>query len=226
MALLEDDFTGTDTDPWNAAKWTTSTNGAGSPLVDIESNKGHTEVVNAPNSAGRALGVHSPVEDAEVLLQIQFEAAGTHDYYVSLRGSGDWDAAHLQAPTTGYVTRFRADNGVVQIYQKTNGVFTQIGTNLTGKAVNDLDLHWLRFRVEGDQIKVKVWDKDESEPGAWDREETDTVVTGTGILQVSHHRTSVGPHTAFIDNVTLTDLGAAAVAVPVRMYRRRRVRIR
>jgi RHS repeat-associated protein len=63
----------------------------------------------------------------------------------------------------------------------------------------------VRFRVQGSSIKAKVWPAGTPEPTAWSLEVTDTAVTGTGVLQVTHSHSS-STHTVYLDDVNLSDL--------------------
>jgi hypothetical protein len=43
---------------------------------------------------------------------------------------------------------------------------------------------WLRFRVQGSSISLKVWPEGTAEPTDWELTATDTSITGPGVLQV------------------------------------------
>jgi hypothetical protein len=98
---------------------------------------------------------------------------------------------------------------------------TRNGTAVHGLATfahaRSTDWQWLRFSVEGDRLKMRIWADDEPEPRqTWTGELTDTTVDGTGQLLVAgielSGATSGGGFS--VDDVTVTDLSPTMLNDP------------
>ena len=79
-----------------------------------------------------------------------FTTAGVDTYYAGLRAG----------------TR-------VEIAKLVNGSFSQVASNLSFSYLANT-WYWMRFRLEGTSLKVKVWADGETEPEAWTVETTDS----------------------------------------------------
>jgi hypothetical protein len=115
---------------------------------------------------------YAPVEteDMEVLTQI----VGGTNMSLIIRGQGDTDTE-----ADGYVARFW-NSGLIHIRKATGAQFgTSIGSTSSCMACST-DRRWIRFRAVGDEIKLKVWGENDTEPAAWLIEATDTSVQGPG----------------------------------------------
>ncbi|MGM0437498.1 MAG: hypothetical protein ACQEQD_04435 [Bacillota bacterium] len=72
--------------------------------------------------------------------------------------------------------------------------------------------YWMRLRVNGSDIKAKVWEDGETEPESWDIEETDTGITGTGWVGVGGY---IHDSIRDFDVVGVATNGDAAPAEPI-----------
>jgi len=108
--------------------------------------------------------------DAEVLYLC--EPQGDDSMRLLLRGSGD------DTSETGYYVYGLTSTDRVYLGYYNNAAGTEI-TNFV-HTLSAGQAYWIRFRVEGDQLKVKIWDKGDPEPGSWNLEETDGTLTSGG----------------------------------------------
>ena len=68
---------------------------------------------------------------------------------------------------------------------------------------------WVRYRVQGSTLSVKVWTDGTAEPANWELSTTDASITSQGVLQVEWARVgTVGAgRDIALDDVTITNLG-------------------
>jgi hypothetical protein len=74
---------------------------------------------------------------------------------------------------TAYLANIRPNSSSVRISRFDSG-----GTTATlgsaAKTINADEWYWCRLQIQGTAIKLKVWNTDDSEPGSWDVEATDS----------------------------------------------------
>ncbi len=91
-----------------------------------------------------------------------------------VRGSGS------DTTENGYgVSVFETDELIISKFVSaaaTNLSVTQLGVGYFVAG----DYYWIRFRVNGTSLKVKVWKDAEEEPSVWTSEVTDSAVSGVG----------------------------------------------
>jgi len=142
-------------------------------------------------------------------------------------GGGDmtfnyqWDSASTSTPlrvyhaytsdSQAYRVQIAANSTTGYIYKTLAGTTTTLGTFIVPV---DTDLHWLRFVQDGNQLKVKIWDDGDPEPGSWAASVTDStgpLADGTTRIQVtSGSGTNNG---VVLDDVTYTDLETPPTAL-------------
>lgn len=112
-------------------------------------------------------------DNSEVLARVRSNSTSAAQNTIVIRGSG------AAGSENGYQIRFR-DGTALDLFKLVAGVATQIGTDIPFTWIAQ-KWYWVRFRVNGSDLKIKVWDGDhEQEPAAWNRETTDTAITGDG----------------------------------------------
>lgn len=123
--------------------------------------------------------------DGELLVRWRSTAVTSADqFWLTIRGAG---AAGTEE---GYV--FRNTSGTnVQIVRVVAGTITTIGDTVIIPALVSNEWYWMRFRVNGSDIKAKIWAGEHlSEPAAWTIERTDTSITASGWLGVGNAATT------------------------------------
>jgi len=114
-------------------------------------------------------------DDVEVLARLESTLYNnTNNSGVVLRGSGS------DTTETGYICRRNGGTEVWEIMKYDGAVSTQIDTFTPSGSFSSNNLFFVRFRVNGSDLKAKVWDDGDVEPGSWDLETTDTAITAAG----------------------------------------------
>lgn len=113
-------------------------------------------------------------DDIEVLALQRWAASGVASAImgVTARASGS------DGSENGYIVYFEDDDNTVLLRKYISGAVTTI--NSFSHTLSDDEWYWIRFRVSGSSLKVKVWDEGTTEPASWDLEETDSSITGSG----------------------------------------------
>ena len=94
----------------------------------------------------------------------------------------------------------------MQLWKSQAGVTTNLGS-LSGVAAVTTAKQWVRFRVQGSSVSVKVWTDGTAEPANWELTATDTSITSPGVLQLKWLR--AGSATAGRD-VTFDDIAVSS----------------
>jgi len=113
--------------------------------------------------------------DEEILVKFNTSTAGI--LLLALRASGT-----LESARTGYVALVRNDTNVLDIRKAVSGRETSLGT--ASFTMNNDTLYWVRFRVQGSAIKLRIWADGDSEPATWNQEYTNSDITSAGRIQV------------------------------------------
>lgn len=121
----------------------------------------------------------------EILVRWRSTAAFSGDqFWIVLRGAG---AAGTEE---GYIFRNTSTTSI-QIARVVAGTLTTIGAAVTIPSLVNNEWYWMRFRVNGSDLKAKIWAGEHlSEPAAWTIERTDTNITASGWLGVGNAATT------------------------------------
>jgi hypothetical protein len=119
-------------------------------------------------------------DNGEVLLKMRASAlySSTTACGAMCRGSGSSGSENM------YLAGL--SGGMLQIAKVVSGAYTLIASDNT--IINEFGetaafatvFYWMRFRYVGTALKCRIWRHDQSEPGTWDIETTDSSVTGVG----------------------------------------------
>jgi RHS repeat-associated protein len=165
--------------------------------VDIQGNEGRIWV---SGSTARATAKMTAVADSELQTAFRFSDRSATSYLrVGLRSSG---ATGANAMPDGYRVEIRSDSTTGKVLKEIGGAVTTLGT-FTYPA--DTNSQRLRFRVQGSDLKVKLWATSEAEPAAWTWQGTDTSITAPGVVQLVHSHTN-GTRAVYLDDLTIKDL--------------------
>jgi len=196
--LFLEGYTGSNGAAWNASNWSNQrlTTAA---TATIQGNKGQLFAGSATAYAGGVTEYYPTNKlDAEWRGTFQFTNAVDGMILFSLRGEFSGVYVH-----TGYFLQL-GRGGTVRITKSVAFTETVMAT-LTQSLATTTDYE-IRFRVEGAQVKAKLW-TGSTEPSAWTMEATDpSGVLGTGKASVELRGGSAASATALFDNVSLSEL--------------------
>lgn len=109
-------------------------------------------------------------QDAEVLALIEFPSTPDGQLGLVARATGAEDTEEMYNCTVSL--------GGFNTFRFVNGSFTGLVSGTHSFSAGDLI--WVRFRVNGSSIRLRIWQDGNSEPGTWDVDTTDSNVTGDG----------------------------------------------
>ena len=188
--LLEDDWTGTNSDPWNTTKWPTLSGGT----ITIQSNAG--QIIG-----GRAIAYSEvTATDFELLVKRTGDSGGYPEI--------GYRVFTLGGSPQGYVLQFAgAGSGPMGLYLM-SGYSTVATGSVTG--FTGVTTTWFRIRVVGTNHKVRWWLDGGAEPGTWQIDATDSTFLG-GRFMLGNWS---GTHS--YDDLTVTDLAPITGSVAAR----------
>ena len=101
------------------------------------------------------------------------------------------------------------DITAVQLWKSQSGATKSLGT-LSDVASVTTAKQWVRFRVNGNSISVKVWTDGTAEPANWELTATDASITDPGVLQVKWLRggTATAGRDVILDDIKITNGGS------------------
>jgi PKD repeat protein len=204
--VFGESWPGVDGSAWDGSRWVTST--SGTAVLDTQGGGGRIAI--SGRSGAGAVGVMPSVADAEVLVSFRFSEIATEaQSFHWLRGSGSWADFYNLIPDSGLGVHIKNTDSRVKVFLATGG-----GTRvvLANASIRDIStgVQWLRFRVEGNRILVKVWNQGQSEPTGWEIDVTSSGSSASGVYQIGFSR-SAGDvaRDAIFDDLTVTNLGGA-----------------
>ncbi|WBL16617.1 gamma-glutamyltransferase [Sutcliffiella sp. NC1] len=198
---FESDFRGVEGETWDSSKFETDTTEDG--IIDLAGNGfGRMMLADKDRSSARATAKMSPANDSELLVPFRMDVSPSRDLRFWLRAD---QFNNLQSPLNGYGVDIRTAWNSIRLIKTVNGTLQEIGR--FSLDVTE-DLQWLRFRVEGDQQFIKVWQDGQEEPSEWNLIEQDTSVNNPGRLLISarEYRNGEGAGSFYIGNIIVTDL--------------------
>jgi len=126
-----------------------------------------------------------------------------------LRQMMAWALAVVVVWSTVFVQRANASSAVQRVFLVTGGG-GRVALGSASITEVGLGVQWLRFRVEGDQIMVKVWSEESSEPSGWELVVEDSTVSA-GVYQTGFSRSGgSSQRDVYLDDLTITDLGGGS----------------
>ncbi|HWH99487.1 MAG TPA: fibronectin type III domain-containing protein, partial [Propionibacteriaceae bacterium] len=188
--------------PWDARRWKVSTGTAAS--VDVQSGAGRMRFRNVPEARARAIAIMPKRADTDTVASFQFSSRAPRGYlYLFSRASGDWVSS---TPNASYFVQITNDLTTVQLWKSQAGVTTSLGS-LPAVAEETTAKQWLRFRVQGSSISVKVWTDGTAEPANWELTATDDSITAPGVLQLKWLRggTATAGRDVILDDIKVSN---------------------
>jgi len=166
---------------WNTAAWATFTENV-------------IEMWNGREGCMRWNDVPA-TQCVEIVCKFQFNSAGFEPYGMIIYPKGyqkygvllNWNTEEIRLVHTPYYT--------------TGG--TDLLTPVTlGFSLDDNTSYWMKVRMWGPDLKAKVWQDGNPEPGAWDIEVTDTTYTAAGTI--GYGNLGTGGHLTKLDFISVS----------------------
>lgn len=179
--------TGSQPSDWTA-QWTT-TGQTWAVREDASAIRGKWLEHTRTTTARRLLSWDTPAggsdQNTELLVRFRTSSFTSADqFWLTLRGAGS------AGSESGYVFRNTSSTQIV-ISLLSAGTLSTIGSAVTIPTLNSNEWYWLRFRVNGSDIKAKIWaGEHENEPSAWNIERTDVVLGVAGWFGVGNAATT------------------------------------
>lgn len=167
---------------WDSTGNFITTTGSGQDIIDIQNEAGNMNINHSQFSYARAETVMNPVTDSELLVRFKMDQLdGDRNLRFWLKADG-FNAS--TSPHNGYGVEINTADDTVRIIRTRDS--NQVHTLATFNHMRTTDWQWLRFRVEGDQLKVRIWKDSVYEPRqSWTHSMQDSSVTGEGKLLIS-----------------------------------------
>lgn len=171
-------------------------------IVETDSSNGDALLALDPDSGGRHFLSWDRVGEAtDVEIVVLTRVVSNDDIFTSwcrpiVRAGGDAGSEE------GYFTDVKPDT--IRIRKYTGGELTTLAESNTDRNVDRW--FYLRFRVEGDQLKVRQWDLGDVEPTTWDVETVDEEISSSGLVGIG----GVSTDTQYWDFVSVATDGATA----------------
>lgn len=219
-----ENFVGTDSDPWPqstdnpyddnfygssgawASPWVLSSVNSGTD-PDLNANRGRFQVAAVAGSCSRAIYNIQHGPDVEYLFNYQAATVDSHHYWHAFaRASGDW--YNDFTPTDGYMLQKHNVGATCQLIRLDSGAETALA-DITFPAPATTKI-WVRWRLEGNRIKVRAWADGDDEPATWGADVYDATHK-LKYFQTSDYRpTTGGPHVGYFNDFLAWDLGTTA----------------
>ena len=204
--VLADTFTAANGALPNSNKWTTSTTNGGEAIV-----LSNVLQLNWTSIASASTTITSKTPatlDSEQVVLFNFN--GTTSTNV---GKFNVRARHS---TSGNIrVEFTSNSTTARIYKQIGTTSTQLGTFTTTVTIAK---RWVRLKVVGNNVSVRVWADGTAEPSTWNANLTNaTGVTTAGVPRLDVARTS-GANQVYIDNYRHTNPTTANTPIATYTY--------
>ncbi|MDQ0902104.1 gamma-glutamyltransferase [Paenibacillus sp. V4I7] len=191
---------------WDSTgKFITAKGGNGTVAIHVQNETGNMQISGSKNAYVRAQSVMAPISDSELLVKFKMnELTGNRSLRFWLRADS-WNSTTV--PNNGYGVELNTNTDSVKLIRAAAG--GQITTIATFAHTRITDWQWLRFRVEDNQLQVRIWNNGVNEPREdWKYSMQDSQVTGTGKLLLSAIALSNGSlgGSFNVDDIHVTDL--------------------
>jgi gamma-glutamyltranspeptidase len=192
----------------NGASWedtgdfATQSNAGGS--MDVQDETGMIDLSSAQFAYARAEAEMDLLTDSELLLRFKVNDLGDNRRLRLWLKADEWNSS--SAPHNGYGIEINSGSNTARVIRTRNsqGVFGLHTFNLD----QTTDWQWLRFRVEDNVLRVRIWEDGTQEPIAWTHQRTNEDVKGPGKLLISAiELTGGGDGGSFqVDDISMYDL--------------------
>jgi gamma-glutamyltranspeptidase/glutathione hydrolase len=173
-------FEGKDGDSWDQSKFLVETD-TDVTFDLLHDGIGRIALGGRPYASGRASSYMEWTTNSELLVPFRIDQLGPSRYLRFWLRADDW--VRRSSPYNGYGIEIRSGYNNIRLIRTVNGnEIEEIGRF---SRLRSTDWQWLRFKVENNQLSVKVWDDEETEPSNWDLEIEDHILSKPGRLLIS-----------------------------------------
>jgi len=170
-------------------------------ITDIYGGKGRLRFAKLDSSYARVLAKldYEDRPNLGVKMSYQFNSnVGTGEFRIWLRSSNDWYA--FERPTTGYELTLLNDSSTVKFHRVNGGTRTEIDS--WTESAPDTGVHWIKFQISDDNVRVKLWADGAGEPADWNRVKVDATIPDAGGLQMGYFRVDGAQKELYIDSLS------------------------
>lgn len=205
------DFTGLSNGAsWDSTGMFVTETRTSSESIDVLDESGDLQITSTQFSYVRAAAQMDAAPDSELLVRFKPDSlTGDRRLRFWLRADG-WNAS--TSPFNGYAVEISTSSDTVRIIRTRNG--NAVFGLASFAHARSLDWQWLRFRVEGDQLSVRLWNDGDNEPRhTWTHTMQDTSVTAAGkfsVAAIELGSTATSDGGFRIDDIYVTDLQPVA----------------
>lgn len=165
------DFSGDDGDSWDTSAFVSLDSWPSNPAgatYRIQENTGQIILDERLQGNGSAYGRVTPVmedlDDSELLVRFRADSLGNNQR-LRLYLQADRFSSGSTMPVNGYGIELHLGNDELILQGRADSsstTFEKMDANMT------TDWHWIRLRVQGDELAVRMWNDHDEEPDEWD----------------------------------------------------------
>jgi lysophospholipase L1-like esterase len=204
--VFTDDFTG-NAAPWSTSKWANYLESESPCDNELVSDKGHLIAAGGGYRQCQIFAKDLTVTDFEATFTLR-GLTGDEAYYNFVFRCGDTSALGSQGPRSAYGFEMYTNSpntAAVLVRRNSSGGNTVLASGTATGGFVDVNRNF-RVRVEGSDIKIRVWPVGDSEPSTWLIEHTDSTYS-SGALGFSLFNGSAGTaQTLVVDDLVVDDL--------------------
>lgn len=130
-----------------------------------------------------ALDADADRANVEILARVRGIGSSTELPQLTVRGSG------AAAAENGYLIKFDVNSIGYKLQKFVAGVSTDLGTFVNFTMVSSV-WYYVRFRVNGTTLQMRIWRDTEVEPSSWQVTATDSAVSAAGWVGITQQSAS------------------------------------
>lgn len=193
--LLAEDFTGSNGSAWSSGRWTQSISNGSGAAATLQNGRGRLRPGNGAFTG--EIGMRSNVSSADVdfLGYATYDSTNTPYLGVTIRADSGGTLS------TGYQLRMPVGL-TLQVWRLDTNVELDNDSGVTYSAGVT---YGVRFRIIGNNIKIRTWNASGSEPSTWQIDITNSAISTSGPIVLNSLSTTATGGFMEWDNITITD---------------------
>lgn len=161
---------------------------------------------NYSTSYGKATPVMKDIGNGELVMRFRTDDPGIDRRLRLWMRADNWRTNRSTFADNGYGIEVNTKNNHLILKSMEDGTQSDLGTI---EHTWDDEWMWLKLHLDGDQLKVRLWEDSEDEPDEWGIEVTDDRLTGAGKTLIGiHDLEPTGEGNFHISDITINDLDA------------------